>query len=93
LQAGVGFKERDFFKEPFTMGEIKELIAKSHAADMFNFKSPSFKKTGLDSSKLSDEELVNLMLNEPRLIKRPVVRIGKKVYFSANDRVLKEIIK
>ncbi|MDI6741941.1 MAG: ArsC/Spx/MgsR family protein [Smithella sp.] len=63
------------------------------ASDMFSFKSPSFKALGLDPAKLKDEDLMNLMLKEPRLIRRPVVRIGRKVYFGADVKALVEIIR
>ena len=59
---------------------------------MFNFRSPSFKKLGLDRDKLGDSELIELMLKEPRLVRRPVVRIGGKVYFSADKSVLEGLI-
>lgn len=35
---------------------------------------------------------MELMLKEPRLIRRPVVRIGTHVYFGADSRFLAEII-
>ena len=59
---------------------------------MFNFRSPSFKQLGLERDKLSDNELIDLMLKEPRLVRRPVVRIGDEVYFSADKSVLESII-
>jgi len=60
---------------------------------MFSFRSPSFKALELDQTKLSDHDLISLMLKEPRLIRRPVVKIGKKVYFGADSKALAEIIK
>jgi arsenate reductase/regulatory protein spx len=59
---------------------------------MFNFRSPSFKKLNLDSDKLNDNELIDLMLKEPRLVRRPVVRIDGKVYFGANKSALEGLI-
>jgi arsenate reductase-like glutaredoxin family protein len=59
---------------------------------MFNFRSPSFKKLGLERDKLGDKELIDLMLKEPRLVRRPVVRIDGKVYFGADKSVLEGII-
>jgi arsenate reductase-like glutaredoxin family protein len=59
---------------------------------MFNFKSPSFKKLGLERDKLTDSELIDLMLKEPRLVRRPVVRVGGQVYFSADRSVLESLI-
>jgi arsenate reductase-like glutaredoxin family protein len=60
---------------------------------MFNFRSPSFKKIGVDRNKLSDSDLIKLMLKEPRLIRRPLVRIDEEVYFSADSKVLAELLK
>jgi len=59
---------------------------------MFNFRSPSFTQLGLERDKLSDSDLIDLMLKEPRLVRRPVVRIGDKVYFSADKSVLESLI-
>ena len=84
--------ERDFFKEPFTHAEIGELLQGKSASEMFSFRSPSFKALGLNQEKLTDKDLINLMLKEPRLIRRPVVRIGKKVYFGADSKMMAEIL-
>ncbi|HEY95140.1 MAG TPA: hypothetical protein G4O15_09420 [Dehalococcoidia bacterium] len=69
-----------------------ELLQDKPATEMFNFRSPSFKKLGLDREKLSDNELIDLMLKEPRLVRRPVVRIGNDVYFSADKSVLEDLV-
>ena len=92
-QRKVEINERDYFKEPFTREEIKSLLKGKSASDMFSFKSPSFKALGLNQAKLTDNDLINLMLKEPRLIRRPVVKIGGKVYFGADSKVLTEIVK
>lgn len=59
---------------------------------MFNFRSPSFRKLGLERDRLGDEELIKLMLDEPRLIRRPVVRIGDAVHFGANEARLRDLL-
>lgn len=59
---------------------------------MFNFRSPSFKALSLDREKLSNDQLVELMLKEPRLVRRPVIRVKNKVYFGANSKSLAEIL-
>ena len=84
--------ERDFFKNPFSREEISGLLGDKPASAMFNFKSPSFKQLGLDKDELDDEALINLMLKEPRLVRRPVVRIGSDIYFSANQSVLEKLL-
>jgi arsenate reductase-like glutaredoxin family protein len=60
---------------------------------MFNFRSPSFKKAGLKKEDLAGGQLVDLMLNEPRLVRRPVVSIGGRVHFGADRSVLESLIR
>jgi arsenate reductase-like glutaredoxin family protein len=59
---------------------------------MFNPRSPSVKSLGLDPANLSHDRLIDLMLQEPRLVRRPVVRIDDKVYFGADSKILKKLL-
>jgi len=93
LQKKTAFNERDFFQEPFGRDEIKTLLQGKSAAEMFNFRSPSFKKMELERDKLTDAQLIDLMLQEPRLIRRPVIKIGKTVYFGADAKILAQVLK
>lgn len=92
MQKKVKINDRDFFQTPFTRAEIEAMLQGKSAADMFSFRSPSFKALGLDQEKLNDNELINLMLKEPRLIRRPIVKLGKMVYFGADSKKLAEIL-
>ncbi len=89
----IEFTERDFFKTPFSRSEIETLLQGRQAAEMFNFRSPSFKKLGVDRNKLGDNDLIKLMFQEPRPMRRLVVRIDEVVYFGADSRVLAELLK
>ena len=62
------------------------------AGEMFNSRSPSVKSMGLEPAKLSNDRLIDLMLQEPRLVRRPVVRIGDKVHFGAGSKVLEKLL-
>ena len=84
--------ERDFFKKPFTQIDIRDLLKGKPASEMFNFRSPSFSKLVLDRDKLTDDNLIELMLKEPRLVRRPVVRIEGNVYFGADVKTLQAIL-
>jgi arsenate reductase (glutaredoxin) len=86
-------KDRDFFINPFSRAEIENLLRDKAASEMFNYRSPSFKQLGLEKDKLSNNELIDLMLKEPRLVRRPVVRIDEKVYFSADKSVLENLVR
>ncbi len=73
------FNQRDFFKEPLSAKELDALIGRRPVREFFSAKSPSVKKLGLDVESLSDGEMKRLMLEEPRLLRRPIVKAGRKV--------------
>ena len=53
-------------------------------SEIFSWRSPSFKSMGLGRETLSTEDLLGLMIQEPRLIRRPIIRIGDKLLIGAN---------
>ena len=93
MHSQVQLTERDFFQEPFDRGEIVSLLKVSSASEMFSFKSPSFRQLGLKPESLDEGKLIDLMAGEPRLIRRPIVKIGGKVYFGADAKKLAGIFK
>ena len=91
-QRKIEFNERDFFKDKFSREEMVALLQERPASEMFNPRSPSVKSMGLDLAKLDNDKLIDLMLQEPRLVRRPVVRFGDKVYFGADSKVLEKLL-
>ena len=72
-QADIPFEERDFFADPFTIEELRDLIGARPVADYFSWRSPSFRKLGVSRDSLDDERMLQLMVDEPRLIRRPLI--------------------
>ena len=64
---------RDFFSEPFSLKELQQILSGDDPSKLFSWRSPSFKKLGLEKSELTASQMLNLMISEPRLIKRPIV--------------------
>ena len=64
---------RDFFSEPFSLKELQEILSGDDPSELFSWRSPSFKKLGLEKSELTASHMLDLMISEPRFIKRPIV--------------------
>ena len=84
--AGVELDERDFFADPFSADELRALIGERSAADFFSWRSPSFRKLGIDRASLSEERMIELMVEEPRLIRRPLIRTEGGALIAGNDK-------
>jgi len=78
-QSGIGFVERDFFREPLTESEIRKLCALTTVDSIFSWNSPSAREYRERRQDITDDELIGLMLVEPRLIRRPLLVQGDEI--------------
>ena len=92
MQAGLEVEERDFFQDPFSEAELRALIGDRSPADIFSWKSPSFRKMGIDRDSLDDDRMIALMLEEPRLMRRPVTAIGDTLIVGADSKALSQAL-
>ena len=82
--------ERDFFKDGFTESELRDLLGETNPTDVFSWRSPSARKLGLDKDTVADEELIRLMLEEPRLIRRPLIHVGGRLVVGTDKKAMAE---
>ncbi len=85
-------EERDFFQDPFSEAELRALLGDRSPADIFSWKSPSFRKLGIERGSLDDDRMISLMLEEPRLIRRPVTAIGDTLIIGADSKALAQAL-
>lgn len=85
-QNGVELDERDFFAEPFTAEELRTLIGDAPVSDYFSWRSPSFRKLGLKRDEMSEDQMLELMADEPRLIRRPLIMTPEGTLFVGTDK-------
>ncbi len=83
-------EERDFFKDKFDADELRSLLSGVGVSDAFAWNSPSFKDLGLTASELDDDRMLELMVQEPRLIRRPLVSAEGKLVIGASQKALEE---
>lgn len=91
-QAGLDIQERDFFKDPFSREEIYNLLGEKDPSEFFSFRSPSFRKLGMERNSINSDTLIDLMLIEPRLIRRPLISIGTQTIVGTDRKSLAEIL-
>ena len=72
-ELGIQVEERDFFANPLTRKELSDLIDTIGIENLFSWRSPSAKPYRDHRDTVTDDELIDAMLDEPRLIRRPIV--------------------
>ena len=90
LQKGLELEERDYFKDPLDEAELRELASMASLSDLFAWRSPSFKKLDLPSQDISEDQMVRLILEEPRLLRRPITRLADKLIIGSSPKQMEQ---
>lgn len=67
------------------------MAAKTSVQNLFSWKSPTARQMGLTPGSRSDGELLALMADEPRLIRRPLVLAGDRLIIGADLKALSTV--
>lgn len=92
MQNELVLSERDYFKEPLGEDEVREMAAIAGIDQIFAKRSPSLKQMGLAGQQLSEDEMVRLMLQEPKLVRRPMMRVGDQLFVGGGASVLDSVV-
>ena len=70
----------EYLKTPLNAEEIKALINKLGVSvrDIIRTKEAEYKENNLNDASLTDEQIIDVLVDVPKLIERPIVVNGKK---------------
>ncbi|MBI4431480.1 MAG: Spx/MgsR family RNA polymerase-binding regulatory protein [Candidatus Omnitrophica bacterium] len=95
-ESGVNFDAVNYYTDPISKSKLKELLKKMgmKAAELLRGKEDVYKKLKLaeKQDKLSDDEIVDLMVKYPDLIQRPIVEKGAKAVLARPAERIKEFL-
>ena len=88
----MAFTDRDFFKQRFSGEELQTLLGGTPPSALFNLKSATFKKSGIDPESLTEERMLDLLVEEPRYWRRPVAVVDGELMAGTNAKKLSEAL-
>lgn len=85
----------EYLKDTPTANELAELLQKLgvQARQLIRSKEDEYKTLGLDNPELSEDQLINAMVEHPKLIERPIVVAGNQARIGRPPHLVLEIIK
>jgi Spx/MgsR family transcriptional regulator len=91
--AEVAVDVREYFTQPFTVEELSHVLRRGGlaATDVLSTRSKSYREQGIDARELGDDALIDEMIAEPRLIKRPILVTDGNVYIGFNHDTYREL--
>ncbi|ABV87292.1 arsenate reductase (glutaredoxin) [Shewanella pealeana] len=65
----------EYLKTPISKGDITDILTKLKLAprEIMRIKEAEYKELGLSDTTLTDEQLIQAMIDTPKLIERPIV--------------------
>jgi arsenate reductase len=90
---GVPFESIDYMIETPGEDELKSIIKKLgiKPIELFRKKEPLYKEIGIGERKISDKDLIHILLENPILIERPIVIRGKKAVIARPPDKIREL--
>jgi len=93
-ERGVDFDSVDYYTDPIPRTKLIELLKKlgMKPRDLLRTREPIYRTLKLGERELSDSEVVDLMLQHPDLIQRPIVEVGARAILARPAERIKEIL-
>ena len=94
VESGVDFDAVDYYVDPIPKPKLIELLRKMRMAprELLRTREPIYKSLRLGERELADDEIVDLMVENPDLIQRPIVEKGARAILARPAERLKDIL-
>ena len=93
------FKERrvaihfvDLKQKPMAAGEIRRFIERFSLSGLLDVEGAAYAEAGLKYLKLSETEMLNRIEKEPKLLRLPLLRAGKRLSAGQDEEAWKEML-
>lgn len=93
VESGVDFDKVDYYVEPIAKEKLQSLLKKMKiSADELIRKKEDLYKEHAEGKDLDEDALVNLMVQYPDLIQRPIIEKGDRAILARPAEKLQEIL-
>lgn len=85
------YMEKNIYHEPLTKDEIKEILMLTDEGteEIISYRSEAYKRLQIDFDELSMSELLDLFIEEPSLVRRPIIMDDRRLQVGFNDEEIR----
>ncbi|HEY6659774.1 MAG TPA: ArsC/Spx/MgsR family protein [Pyrinomonadaceae bacterium] len=93
-ESGIPFEKVNYYIKPLSREKLTELIRKMKLKprDLLRKSEPVYKELGLANDEFRDGELIDLMIEHPDLLQRPIVERGERAVLGRPTENVKELL-
>ncbi|EKU93309.1 Regulatory protein spx [Alloiococcus otitis] len=93
-EQGLDYKEKNIYHEPLTRDEIKEILMLTEEGtdEIISYRSQAYKNLEVEIEDLSMNELLDLFIKEPSLIRRPIIMDDRRLQIGYNEEEIRTFL-
>ena len=94
-EMGVEFEVFEYLKNEFTAQDIKDIMKKlgiSDVREMLRIKEKEYKELDIKDEAKSQDEIIELVVQNPKLVERPIVIKGDRAVIGRPIENVKELL-
>ena len=90
-EQGLQYVEKNIYHEPLTKDEIKEILMLTDEGteEIISYRSQAYKNLEDDINQLTMSELLDLLIEEPSLIRRPIIMDDRRLQIGYNEEEIR----
>ncbi len=88
----VDLDERDYARRPLDAAELRAIFKGRDPREFLNPKSPAYKAKRLAGRTISPDDAIGLMVEEPNLLKRPLVLAPREIVAGFDRERLRKLL-
>ncbi|MFC6202772.1 Spx/MgsR family RNA polymerase-binding regulatory protein [Lactiplantibacillus nangangensis] len=90
----IDFNERDIIANPLDRDELKQILrlTENGFEDIVSTRSKAFKALHIDLSDLGFNQLLDLLVEKPQLLKRPIIYDGRRLQIGYNEEDIRAFL-
>lgn len=83
----LAYIEKNIYHDPLTKEDIKEILTltENGTEDIISFRSQAYQNLEEDLESLSFNELLDLLIEEPSLVRRPIIMDDRRLQIGYNE--------
>lgn len=85
------FTEKNIYHDPLTKEELKEILmlTENGTEDIISFRSQAYQNLDVDLDTLSFNQLLDLLIEEPSLVRRPIIMDDRRLQIGYNEEEIR----
>ncbi|MCA1054051.1 transcriptional regulator SpxA [Rossellomorea aquimaris] len=91
---GIEYTERNILQEPLTVDEIKSILrlTEDGTEEIISKNSNTYKELDVDIDSLPLKQLYQLIMDNPKMLRRPILLDEKRIQVGYNDEEIRSFL-